>query len=801
VNTPRDLAEIQTIFAAAIELPPAERPGFVATHCADRPALRAEIESLLASHAEAGDFLDVPALVADGSLAGHRVGAFRLVREIGRGGMSVVYLGERADGDFTQQVAVKILDAPLRHQDVLQRFRAERQILASFAHPNIVSLLDGGLTADGHAYLAMELVEGEPITRYCAARRPTLEERLRLLQQVCAAVQYAHQHGVVHRDLKPANILVTADGVVKVLDFGVAKLLDEAPGAADNPTLVSGLRPLTPNYAAPEQLRGLAVTTATDIYSLGVLMYEVVAGVRPYDISTQALDVILKTVTEVDPRRPSVAAAGETLPFDAHRLRGDLDAIVLKAMNKDPAGRYGSAQQLAADLARYSNHEPIEARAPSPAYVLAKLARRHRAAFAAAAVSFVALLAALSVSIWQARRAERRFQDVRTLAHSLLFDVYDSISGLPGSVAARRLVVSRAQQYLDSLARETGDDRDLTREVAESYLRLGDVLGRPYTANLGDTAGALDSYQKGLAFLEREVRRHPDDEALQNTLSQASMDLAVIFMRQGNAEASVASANRAISSAEVLTSRHPRDATYNEMLAHAYMRRGQAEDEAATQNGLVAAREQALATYRKGLSVLESAGPFEEPFWQTRLASMYFYVSYPLQALGEQTGNLEYFKDALDSALKGDEIKRRLAAGHPEDVAFFRNLADGKAGIGLLRWLCCHDLAGALRDEEDARAGFQRIVDRDAQNLEAKRDLANVYNNIGRILGVADQQAEALKADRKAMAIYEQLDRADPTSVENRRYLSEVRARVAALERAPASPSRAKTRISRGGRF
>jgi serine/threonine protein kinase/tetratricopeptide (TPR) repeat protein len=784
--TPDDLAEVQTIFTAAIELPPGERAGFVAARCADRPSLHAEVESLLASHGADG-VLDVPAIDAGAGLTGLRVGAFQLVREIGRGGMSIVYLGVRVDGDFTQKVAVKIVDAPLRRREVIQRFRAERQILASFAHPNIVSLLDGGVTADGHAYLVMELVDGEPLTHYCAERRLTLEARLVLLRDVCAAVQYAHQHGVVHRDLKPANILVTAGSVVKVLDFGVAKLLDDAPGAPANATLTAGLRPLTPNYASPEQLRGLPVTTAADIYALGVLTYEVVAGVRPYDISAETLDVILKTVTDLDPRRPSVAAAAvETLPYDARRLRGDLDAIVLKTMSKDPVGRYGSAQQLADDLARYGRSEPVDARPPSVGYVLATLARRHRAAFAAASVSLVALVVALSVSIWQTRRAERRFQDVRMAAHSLLFDVYDSVSALPGSVAARQLVVSRAQQYLDGLAREAGDDRGLTRELAESYLRLGDVLGRPYTPNLGDTAGALGNYQKGLALLEREVSRYPDDEGLQRMLSQASMDVAVIFMRQGNAERSMTSASRAISGAEVLTNRHPRDPVLNESLAHAYMRLGQAQDVAAGQSGSIAGEEQVLATYRKGLSVLESAGPFTESFWQARLASMYFYVAYPLLKLGERTGNVEYFKEALDSELQGNTIKQRLAAANPENVAYARNLADGLGEIGLTRWRCCRDLAGALRDEQAARAGFERILDRDAQNREARRDVANAYQNLGLILGEAAQHAAALNANHKALVIYEDLDRADPTNDESHRQVSVVRARIAALERAAA---------------
>jgi tetratricopeptide (TPR) repeat protein len=398
-------------------------------------------------------------------------------------------------------------------------------------------------------------------------------------------------------------------------------------------------------------------------------------------------------------------------------------------------------------------------------------------------VSLVALVIALSVSVWQMRRAERRFEDVRTLAHSLLFDVYDSITPLPGSVAARQLVVSRAQQYLDSLAREAGDDRSVTRELAESYLRLGYVRGRPYTPNLGDTAGALDSYQKGLAILEREVRRYPDDEALQKALSQASMDVALIFMRQGKADASIAAADRSIRAAQALANRHPRDAVYSEMLAHAYMRLGEAQDVTARRAASVAGFEQVLATYRKALAVLEAAGAHDEPFWQIRLSTIHFFISYPLRWLGEVTGDTEYFRQALESELKGDAINRQLVARDGTDAAYLRRLADGLYEIGLLRWRCCQDLAGALRDEEAARDAFQRILARDAENLEARRDVANAYNNLGIILGEAGQRSTAQEANHQALAMYEHIDRADPTDEENRRYVSEVRARIAALDR------------------
>jgi tetratricopeptide (TPR) repeat protein len=256
------------------------------------------------------------------------------------------------------------------------------------------------------------------------------------------------------------------------------------------------------------------------------------------------------------------------------------------------------------------------------------------------------------------------------------------------------------------------------------------------------------------------------------------MNVAVILTRQGKADASMAAANRSISAAQVLMDRHPRDAFYNELLARAYTRLGEAQNVAATQSASIPAFQQVLATYRKTLAVLESDGAHDEPFWQIRLSTTYFFLSYPLRALGELSGDTAYFKEALESELKGDAINRRLVATNPNDLVYLRRMADGLYEIGLLRWRCCRDLAGALRDEEAARDGFQRLLARDAEDVEARRDVANAYSTLGLILGEAGQRSAALEADHKALAVYEQIDRADPTDEENRRYLAELRARM-----------------------
>ena len=328
---------------------------------------------------------------------GSTIGPFQLVANIGAGGMGTIYLAERADGGFAQRVAVKIIATPVSHAGAARRFRAERQILASLRHPHIVSLMDGGVTPDGHAYLVMEYVDGVPIATYCAEHALSLTDRLQLFRNVCAAVHYAHRHSVVHRDLKPANILVTSDGAPKVLDFGVAKMLDESLPGGGTATSI-GTVPLTPNYASPEQLRGVTLTTSSDVYALGVLLYELTAGVRPYETDGKSLDEMLRIVIDAEHRRPSsrTDSLEKPLPYDRRRaLKGDIDAIVLRAMAKQPEDRYGSAEELSEDVGRFIAGAPVIAREPSFGYVMRKLAGRHKAAFVSAGVSLVLIVGAL----------------------------------------------------------------------------------------------------------------------------------------------------------------------------------------------------------------------------------------------------------------------------------------------------------------------------------------------------------------------------------------------------------------------
>jgi non-specific serine/threonine protein kinase/serine/threonine-protein kinase len=567
-QSPREaenFAHVEALFAALSSQPADERDA--ALQAIADVSVRDRVRTLLAAHDRVSetdiDATGVNATPLDGPAPGDLVGAYRLIEKVGAGGMGEVFRAERADGVFTQQVAVKITRAHVGHPDLMRRFAIERQILASLNHPNIVGLLDGGAMSTGQAYLIMDYLEGEPLTRYARARRLSLDARLRLFCSVCAAVQHAHQHGIVHRDLKPANILVDAQGVPKVVDFGIAKLLEAPDGQQATMAMLPG--PLTPNYASPEQLRGLPVTTASDVYALGVVLYELLAGARPYETEGQPLDRVVELVVHNEPTRPSDAAppADVGAPYSRRLLRGDLDAIVLKAMNKEPVARYSSAGELAADLERWLAGDPVVARVPSTAYVLRRVAARHQAVVATAAVALLAVLVALGVAAWQwqtARaaqlRAEQRLRDVRQLANALIFKIQSAVQPLPGSTPVRRTIVDEALQYLARLEPDAADDPTLRLELAHAHRQLGNVLGNPAVPNLGDRVGAIAQYERSLLLLAPlvDTRDHFD---VASAFVESNVTLANLYAAGAARDKALAAARRALDFITAYRSSHP----------------------------------------------------------------------------------------------------------------------------------------------------------------------------------------------------------------------------------------------------
>jgi eukaryotic-like serine/threonine-protein kinase len=526
LSQPTEFHQIDALFDRALDLTDEEQAAFLAQTCAHDPELRNQVQRLLDAKRRAGAFLESPAIELAAPLLDSfllveanpgqnfaRLGPFRIVRELGTGGMGAVFLGERDDGLFQQRVALKLVQQRAGATDLIQRFLEERRILALLEHPGIARLVDGGISADGQPYFAMEFVEGEAIDRYCDGRQLGIDQRISLFLPVCEAVQYAHQHLVVHRDLKPSNILVSADGQVKLLDFGIAKLLDPLAATNDDPLTRTGVLPMTPEYAAPEQIRGEPISTATDIYALGVLLYALLTGRRPYEVRGRSPAELERIVCDVEPPRPSARFEGTGAEDDqterAHargaqpqrvrrRLRGDLDLIVMKALRKDPARRYATVSALQEDLHRFLTGRPVHARPDSAGYRIRKFVRRNRTSVAAACVTIAALIGATAISASQMREAERQrdvaVQDAkRKQAMSEVQTVLASDSRGPGGRSLSP--VERVELAEQVLTRRFGSEPWLVAEVmtdlANTLYETGDrTAQRRVLARAGGIARA-----------------------------------------------------------------------------------------------------------------------------------------------------------------------------------------------------------------------------------------------------------------------------------------------------------------------
>jgi hypothetical protein len=374
MTTAENFRRVRNLFDAAMERPASERPAFLEDACQGDPELLAEARALIDAQDHPPTWIDRPALGERDRMEGRRVGPYQVLREIASGGMGTVYLARRADGAFEKRVALKILRPETASPEVLRRFQQERDILAALEHPNIARILDGGRTDEGLPYLAMEFIDGQPIDRYCRERHLDVAGRLRLFRAVLAAVRYAHRHGVVHRDLKPSNILVTEDGVPKLLDFGISKVLASEANEFTACVTGSGLWLMTPEYASPEQVRGEPAGASSDIYSLGIVLYEMLTGQRPYSLRSRVFHEVVRVICEEPPTRPSTAAP---LEFEKRRLAGDLDAVLLKTLEKEPRRRYRSVEALDAEIERYLEGRGVEARRALPIEAAGRLAQKH----------------------------------------------------------------------------------------------------------------------------------------------------------------------------------------------------------------------------------------------------------------------------------------------------------------------------------------------------------------------------------------------------------------------------------------
>ncbi len=727
---PERWGEVDALFAAALERPPQDRPAFLDAACG-QGELRRSVDRLLAADDRAGSFLERPpaadlARVEAGEepAAGGVFGPYRLEEVISRGGMGTVYQAIRDDGQFERRVALKLLHGGWRHPEIRQRFLSERQILARLEHANIARLYDGGESESGVPYLVMELVEGLPIDEYCDRHRLTIEERLRLFRRLSDAVSHAHQNLLVHRDIKPANVLVGADGQPKLLDFGIAKQLEGGVLAPRNQTRPS-LRPMTPGYASPEQVRGDAITTASDVYSLGVLLYELLCGRSPYRLETELPHELETAILTQEPERPSQAlarpgagSAGQP-PADeiaaarrgsrrelARRLAGDLDTIVGKALRKDPARRYSSVAELDADLERHLKALPVAARPDTLRYRSAKFVRRHRLGVGVAALTAV-LIAGLVVSLFRQRGTALRERDRAELALNFLIDTFREAN--PYDAGAKELTA------VDVLDRGTDRIRRGLAGEPEVQASLLDALGQ-VNNDLRRIEVAEPLLEEALA-LRRWVHGDRSIEA-----ADTGEHLAEVRVAQGRFQDAADLYQEAVAiKRQRLGPRHLEIAkTLNDM-GVAVGQTGKPDHIAAAEALHIEALDIALAT--EGPDSHEAADAL-----------------HALALLARE-------RDALDEAEVHARkslaiLMRSLGEENPDTT-----LVEGTLGLVLLSQT-------KLREAEQV---FRRlVVTRGNQLGEDHPDLAENFNNLGSALLLQGRGAEAETYVRRALARYQQ---------------------------------------------
>jgi eukaryotic-like serine/threonine-protein kinase len=700
---------VKEVFAEALEAP--DRSAYLSGACRDDPALLTEVESLLAAHAETDGFIEeaaaphlepTPAPI----WIGRRLGAYRIVGELGCGGMSEVFRAVRADDEFHKEVAIKVLRPGFDTQFLLERFKSEKRMLAALDHPNIAGILDGGTTDEGLPYLVMDLIKGRPIDQYCREQKLSQRQRLELFQTLCSAVQYVHQHLMVHADLKCNNILVTDDGSVRLLDFGVSELI-QAPSR-------HALLAFTPEYASPEQLRGDVVSTASDVYSLGVVLHQLLTG---------------------------------ELPGANGHLTGDLRAIVSKALQNEPAERYSSVEQFRMDVERFLQQSPVSCRPATLPYTLGKFCSRHSTGIAILGAFVLCLIGGVVAASWEAHvarqqraRAERHFAEVRKLASTFMFDLYESIQNLPGSTQARHLLVLNSLKYLDGLAAESTQDVTLRRELATAYEKVADVQGGYRQANLGESGGAIESYRKALAIR----LALPQDRDLQREVLRNYGKLGEVLAASRDSAGAIANSRIALGLAESLAAAPGATTQDRRNLGSVYVSLGwQLARSGETTRGLM--------LMNQGTAVFESLVDADAADARSRHHAAVAYGRMGEILIGERR-----YDDAFAFHSKQQQFAHALAVLDPTN-AELRTL-EAYALLGIAEVLSKRGAAkDALTKQTEALNTLRALFDADAKDTEARYNAAFALSEVSATLAALGQFRAAELKLRDALAIIEPL--------------------------------------------
>ena len=732
---------LEAIFHEVAAAPEEQRTARLAALCAGDSDLLEEARALLHAgdeeeRATAAYVPSDPGQLPDPHI-GRRVGPYRLERLLGRGGMGTVYLARRVDGQFEQQVAIKLIGLPLASDLFRERFRLERQILAGLSHPNIARLLDGGVSEDGELYLAMEYANGLPIQRYCEKHSLSIRERIELFKSVCAAVRFAHQNLVVHRDLKPDNILVLEDGTPKLLDFGTAKLLSPADVLVDTEFTRQGYHSYTPQYASPEQVLGHPISTASDIYSLGVLLYVLATGVPPYELKEFTTAELVRVICGQQPPKPSQKAAGGALD-------SDIDAIVLKALRKEPEQRYASVDQFIADLDAYLAGRPVAAHQGNFRYRAGKFARRNKLAFAGTAVLSVAILAGIGGVLWQSRianaerrRAEARAEDLRALSNSLLSEIDEAIQKLPGSTAAQKLLVSTVLKHLDRTAKDAAGDPQLQLDLANAFIRLANVQGNPYDQNIGDTQGALTGLDKALSIARTVLRQQPGNAAAGHALGWAQQSRSEVLFGMGRTQEAVATMRLAAATFDELAARP--GAKVDALMEAATAYGGLGDELGQSGTARLSDPVAALAAFRKALELDQRIVQLDPGFSRARrgVAMAQAKIANVISET-DPAAALPYYRQAIDGMNALPEEYRNALPNQRILALMLRKTGMAYQEIG--------EYQEALAYVEQVKPITQRFLAADPNDTRAGNDLLAVLENEAECFEERAQGADAVSA-------------------------------------------------------
>ncbi|MEP6902428.1 MAG: protein kinase [Actinomycetota bacterium] len=782
-----DFQKIKDIFAAVSEAEPENRPQILREMCGTDSLLLKEVQSLISVHDEAENIIEKNAFNFDSltnsggkNYDGKQFGNYKILREIGRGGMGAVFLAERNDGEFHQIVALKIVRQTILDDETERHFRREREILASLNHPNIAQLHDGGVSERGEAFLAMEFVEGATLLEFADAHVLSTRERLQLFLKICAAVSYAHRNLTIHRDLKPSNILVTTGGEPKLLDFGLAKIIDE--NLSDQNQTATVFRAFTPAYAAPEQILGKNVTTAADVYSLGVVFYELLTGAKPFQFEGKSLEEIIQTITNSEPSAPSaitkfkfqISNAKETdlnrqSPIANRKLNSDIDNIALKALQKETERRYQSVEEFANDIERHLQGLPILARPATFLYRASKFFRRNKIAVSATVLVILSIITGLIFTLWQANetrkerdRAEKRFNDVRKLSNSLLFEITPRIERLQGSTEARELLVKRALEYLDSLAVESQKDATLQSELASAYEKIGELQGNQGKPNLNDFAGAVDSYEKAQK-IRLNLSTSPENQRL---LAENFRAISNAHYSQNDVKGSFNDSNEALKIYEKLVAENPQSFDLQIAFIQTQMENGFTYSD----NNQYSV---AIPIFQK---VLDQLSKLDQSNRETKrlaakafslLANALSWDNRQAEAEPEMNKSIEIIEDLLKKYPNDTNVRQTTLQIYFQASGIYEEIKN--------------DIA--LKFAKKAMETATVAVETDSADLQAKLNLGRAFSRLGVCLVNVKQFSRSIFNLQKAETIFLQLKAQEPKNQVYQRDLAKLYVRFGDAER------------------